>query len=876
MTLLNDILKWTETLPEWQRDAARRLLQNETGLSGGDFKELYSLLKTTHGINGTEDLSVVPLAASHIPAAVKPDETIILKTLRELQNVNCISSDQTLKFSEKGLTVVYGGNGSGKSGYARVLKRACRARDQSEPIHPNANDATALNAVPTAKFDIEVSGKDEEMAWSRDSPSPDQLSTIGVFDSKCALSYLTTEQDVAYLPYGLDIVENLANQVLPKLTQMLNDEINAIDIDKQAFDHLLGDTEVGKQIGGLTAYSDPFPITALGTLSEEETKRLAELDIALKEVDPIAKAKELRLSVTRLKAFADKLAKPLAWVSDAAVARLKTLDEAKVTAEGSETKAADALRSGEDLLPGTGDQVWKMLFEAARRYSNEVAYPNNEFPALGDDATCPLCQDTLSPNAGERLSRFDEYVRNDIAKTAKSAREKVDTAKQKIETVYLQVGGDNATLEEIRQLDDALPELLGAFETSLKDRQSGMMAALESHEWSKIPDITENPYPKVRLLAARQLRAARILMRAADETKKRELRTEFAELCARRALSRSLNPVFELLQRMKNKAALEKCRPGLETGSISRKSKELASAAVTKELKRALDWEFQALGIGHIKTKLKERNVKGKVLLQLLLDLPTSHKLDEILSEGEQRAIALGSFLAELALAYHSCGIVFDDPVSSLDHKRRGKLARRLAKEGTRRQVVVFTHEVVFLQQLRDECENLSVRIELSFLESIGSSFGKVSEGLPWIHKSFKERISNLKATCKRFEKLPWPSDPPEELASEMIRQYSFIRATIERVTQDLILNGTVQRFRDYIEVSKLRLVVGLEEEEVTETLRLYQRCHDIVEAHDPSSAKDSPPPTAAELRQDISDLKSLIKRINNRRNPPKPSVSST
>lgn len=26
MALLNDILKWTETLPSWQRDAARHLL----------------------------------------------------------------------------------------------------------------------------------------------------------------------------------------------------------------------------------------------------------------------------------------------------------------------------------------------------------------------------------------------------------------------------------------------------------------------------------------------------------------------------------------------------------------------------------------------------------------------------------------------------------------------------------------------------------------------------------------------------------------------------------------------------------------------------------------------------------------------------------
>lgn len=42
------------------------------------------------------------------------------------------------------MTVIYGDNGSGKSGYSRVLKRACRTRDQMEAIHPNAH-------LPTGK-----------------------------------------------------------------------------------------------------------------------------------------------------------------------------------------------------------------------------------------------------------------------------------------------------------------------------------------------------------------------------------------------------------------------------------------------------------------------------------------------------------------------------------------------------------------------------------------------------------------------------------------------------------------------------------------------------------------------------------------------------
>lgn len=151
-------------------------------------------------------------------------------------------------------------------------------------------------------------------------------------------------------------------------------------------------------------------------------------------------------------------------------------------------------------------------------------------------------------------------------------------------------------------------------------------------------------------------------------------------------------------------------------------------------------------------------------------------------------------------------------------------------------------------------------------LEANSGFYGNVSEGLPWAHKSYGERIDFLEKAQKRFEKMPWPADPSEELAREMIGQYNFLRATIERVVQDFVLNGTVQRFRDYIEVKNLGNVVGLEKAEVDEIFRLYQRCHDLVDAHDPSSAKDEPPPTANELNQDIFDLRNLIQSITNRR----------
>lgn len=865
MALLNDILKWTESLPAWQRDASRRLLQNEDGLKENDFSELYMLLKKENGIEVDKALVSVPLASEHLPAELAHGDTVIIDALRELENVNLISNEHALTFSETGVTVIYGGNGSGKSGYARVMKRACRARDQSEPIHPNANDPSAGSKVPTAKFTIKVAGVSEEILWSRDAAPPDSLSTITVFDSKCARSYITAEQDVAYLPYGLDIVENLAYQVFPKLSEMLDDEISSIDVDKLPFEHLRGETEVGKIIQDLSVNSDTNVISLLGTLTEEDKNRLTQLENALKEADPLAKAKEVKLSAMRLKAYAEKLAMPLLWMSTEAVEKLQKLTNERIAAEAAETNAADALRAGEVLLPGTGDRTWKILFEAARSYAANIAYHNEEFPPSTEGKACPLCQQELGEIGTKRLNRFDEYIKDDVAKTADAARTKVDTEEEKFKAAQLQIIPEEALSDELNTLDASLLQSINEFQACINARKDSMLKCLKTSKWLEIPALIESPRIRIRNLAAKQLRAYRTLVRAADEKKRDELEKQLSELSARKNLEKSLKAVLALLERMKRKASLETCRPSLKTRPVSDKSKEFATIAVTHELKKALDKEFKALGIGHIKTKLKERNVRGKMLHQLLLDIPTTKKIDEILSEGEQRAIALGSFFAELALANHSCGIVFDDPVSSLDHWRRQDVARRLVKEAKIRQVIVFTHDTSFLGQLCDEIEAEGIPNSMSFLEWRGGFPGCVNDGLPWDHQGYKARIDALEQAQKKLAKT-WPAYPSEKEKDEMRHQYDRLRATIERVIQDVVFNGVVKRYRDWIRVDNLEDVVGFKRIEYEAIDKLHKRACAFVTAHDPSSAKAAGIPTATDLGNDIDALKLIVDTIKDRR----------
>lgn len=867
MALLHDILAWSLELPEWQRDALRRLLVSGTSLSEADLDQLYALFKHGHGIAKPEGLSAMPLAAEHIPTEVKVGDVVVLKTMRDLRHVNRIPQDQSITFSDNGLTVIYGGNAAGKSGFARVLKRACRSRDKGQPIHPDVNDPAAVNAVPSAVLDIEVNGKPDTVKWTRDGEPPPVLSSISVFDTGVARIYLTAEQDVAYMPQGLEVVEALGQNVLPALNKRLAAEIAGVNIDNGSFVHLKGDTEVGRLISDLSHETSIAELERLGVLSQAETERLAELTSVLSQPDPKVKAQELMLSVGRLRALGEAIEKPAAWVTDEAISKLQQLREEEITANRLAGEAANVLRSGEALLPGTGGEVWKAMFEAARRYSNEEGYPNHKFPALPEQAVCPLCQENLADGT-DRLKRFEKYIQDDVSKRAATASEALTKARAKIEGADLDIGYSATLCAELDGLDGSVSPILDAWSSSIRARHDWMLSAVEKNQWSNPPALTNSPRTDVRLVAARQLASARTLLLASDETRKRALEAERNELLSRQGLSGVLASLTELVGRLKARKALEDCLTGVSGGvvsSLSKKAKDFASKAVSVELKKALDDELQVLNMAHVQTKLKERGTQGKMFYQLVLDIKSPKSLDEVLSEGEQRAIALASFFAELTQANHSCGVVFDDPVSSLDHWRRRNVAKRLVAEASRRQVIVFTHDTSFLGQLLDEVDSSGVPNAAHMLEWKDGAPGYVKPGLPFEHQKYTERIDNLEKAQAKLA-MTWPTYPSEEDRRAMKNVYNELRATLERVIQDVVFNGVIKRYRDWIRVDALEGVVGFDKSEYETIDKLHKKCSDVVSAHDPASAKDASLPSASDLATDIALLKTLADTIKARR----------
>jgi energy-coupling factor transporter ATP-binding protein EcfA2 len=861
MGILQDIYSWSLDLPLWQRDALRRLLLQEA-LEEGDFTSLYTLLRAEHGISDPEAESPQPLDGGDLPAALQDQSGIIIRRLRDLKHVNRIVEGQVLEFAAGGITVIYGDNGTGKSGYSRVLKRACRARDQGERVLPNVFMPTGQQGTPECAFDIKVAGVDKVVHWKNDTAAPEELSAISVFDSRCARAYVTEQQDVAYMPYGLDIVENLAQKVAPELLKRVERDIAACVVDTTLFQDLqVSKTSVGRVIEALSAETKIQDIQDLSSLSAAEEARLDDLRKTLKAENPKARAESIRKTVARLASLQTRVNQVVDRFNADFIAKLKSLDETTRAAEKAEEIALQNFHAGEKLLPGTGGKEWQALFEAARRFST-VAYPKDIFPAVVDDTKCVLCQQDLH-DGGARLQRFDNFVKQEATKAAVEKRKQLHEMRKKLPELSLDFGIDDALRDEIAQLEPTLIADLNGLLQALTSRRTSLIAAFVTHEWSTVTQIPDGGRSSLATLHSRLTQEIRNLLLAADDAARRDLESEFEELQARVKLRERKKAVVATVEKLVLKKKLESARKALNTRRISDKAKQLTQKAITEALRDALNREFKELNVGHLQVRLSDRAQSGKTYHQLVLDIPGTAKVSDVLSEGKARAIAIASFLAELSLSESTGGAIFDDPVSSLDHFNRERVARRLAREAKRRQIIVFTHDTVFLAALSEAIKEHGIDSKIYHLTHHSRKHsGQCIEGLPWHHQGYKDRIDQLEKRQRALAKVWIPNTPTDEQAAEMRQLYGHFRATLERVVQDVVFNDVIRRYRDWIKVERLEDVIGFSRAEYDEIARLDKTASGVLDSHDPSSIKNAPLPEPAQLKADIQALSDLIEVI--------------
>ena len=199
----NELVALSEDLCLWQRDALRRIAQKGT-LSDADKDALRSAMYADHGLEKFEG-KLTPFSADHCQANPAEAPLAMLCSIGPVEHINRLAGDQPpLQFAPKGVTLIYGDNGSGKSGYIRIAKKVCRARTEDDLL---GNAYAEKLGEPKAHIRWQVGDGVEvkTLAWNPNQPPPPELSSISVFDSRHAAVYVDEKRQMAFLPFEVEL-----------------------------------------------------------------------------------------------------------------------------------------------------------------------------------------------------------------------------------------------------------------------------------------------------------------------------------------------------------------------------------------------------------------------------------------------------------------------------------------------------------------------------------------------------------------------------------------------------------------------------------------------------------------------------------------------
>lgn len=861
-----ELLEWIKNRPAWHADALIRASKGP--LSPTDILELTDKCILESQASSPQKRSV---SAEELSVTTSTAPPVTLTQISNAQNVNRLAANQALQFAPIGLTVIYGANGTGKSGYTRLLRQVCQVRGLPGQVLPDIYSQG--QGIPKASISWSSGDSEETCEWTDGSTAAADLKSVSVFDSKAADRHIQDGAQAAYTPEALRLLESLGSS-LRQVEDELQRRIVAKELNITPVTFLHEGSELTELMSALGQDGTDALIRKAAVLTPEEVQRLAELTKSLddaSQTDPFVRIASLK----RLTAEVEELVENLEGLS-------LCLDETQIVASRDKAKdvadkakvaeASAALLAGMEM-PDLGSAGWKQLWDAARAYSRSSAYPEHDFPHVNGDARCVLCQQFLGQEAKDRMRSLEKYVNDTAQQDLKIAQTESITAMEAVRnkvTAGIQNLIPSAELADLSQginFSDALAPVSKAAQVRLEFMERLVATPNEFH--MPLPEDAE--WDVLRIVS--NFRATIVdwelqisgLVEHSDEEEQAKLRKEHLTLKERELLAANLIPVLAENQRQ---AELGKLRAAMSTtkrNAVTKQHGKLSQQLVTEKLREIFNDELQRLGAGRLKVSISRAGSSDATsTFKLTFDgVDAKTALGEVFSEGECRIISLARFLTELRFSQSKAAIVMDDPVSSLDHKYRAKVAKRLAAEALERQVVIFTHDIAFLEQLNHHAPHTGAEIAYLVLENTSAGAGTCSGTLPPYGATLGKRLGYIRNHLQENEKF-WnrKADKEWRAASEtLVRE---MRKAWERAIEEVLFNEAVTRFERAVQTNRVREVTVDDgdwtaiENAMTELSRLGP--HD-----EPQEAQDEPP-TPDDIRTLIQDLENWRTSLEQRR----------
>jgi len=853
MSVYQEILSWSQGKQLFIQDALRRIITSTT-LIQNDIDELVQLVKKECG-DTSITLNAVPLNSTHIPTATTINGNYPkLISLSNPKNICALHDEGNLQFSNSGLTIVYGNNGSGKSSYSRILRKLCWSRNPSVTLKKNVFNPT-LNQQEV-NFVVENNGSNTNFTWTENSPSNPVLNSIFVFDNSCGDIYINNENPTEYKPVGIDVLEKLIT-TLQSISQALNASIATYTTQKPIFPQTLLQTNSAQWYGTIETLLRTN-IDATIQFTQANIDRKQELINLTTTQNPQLNITNFKNQKTRINSYIQQIAQIEGFFNEQ---NINELIRNRNTFDGVNQAYQIATRELQNIntLEGFGTDPWRTLWESAKNFAHSSNLSDGQnFPSLGSLEKCVFCQQELDETAQQRLMTFNQFVLNDISTQLNSINSLIQQKQNQYNGIVV------PPIENFIELEQLIPnfrENYIHFSNSISTFKNSIISFLQNGGELNIRlQILSPSVASVTANIDLQIEQNSQLLQDRNT-----LVSELNELMAKDFLFNNKATILQYYDEYKYKSWISQCQSQLVTTGISRKIGELMEnqAVSLQHQEFILHLNFFNSDLANKVLISKTRTSQGNTFQRCSLN-GVDDSLNSILSEGEQKVIALSNFLAECTIDNRLNTIIFDDPVTSLDMDYKDLIATKIVQLSQNRQIIVFTHDLSFLRLLIDTHKvTTSTDCLLVGIDKYNGISGIVTDEIPYLAKNVQERIDSIKRILSEHDALMLADAHGRETKLDSARKR--VRMLLERSVEELLSNKTYERFSKNIHLKKgnLSSYIVTEQSDVDFLLNLFGK-YSVTE-HDGGTATIPQLPNKLEIEQDLSAYSTWKEEFKNK-----------
>jgi energy-coupling factor transporter ATP-binding protein EcfA2 len=706
------LANWANENDEWVRLLVAEVIATGRPVSTSTIDKAYRIFRQENAL----DRRQLP-AVEKIDIVARQDESappLTLIRLSEVHGVNALVPGAVIEPHE-GLTILYGENGTGKTGYSRIFKALANSRTADTIL---GNIEVDASEDQTARLDFKLGDEPQVLTWTGDrGVSP--FTRMSIFDSPAVATHVDDDLDYVYTPASLALFSHVTVAIHAVAAQ-IDASVGVLDTD--------GSGLLARFQRGSSVYPLIETLGASTDLADLKAKAITGDDVDTK-LDGLAqavgalRANTIGTQITALKAEQRVLTQAAA-AAEALMAFDATAYNDALTRRAQLTSDYETFRSelfAAADLPDEPDDTWSQFIESGETYRQHLV----ELEAHDSDR-CLYCRQPLLDPARDLLSRYSAYLEDKISADLRSTDAVL--AELKRQAAAVQSNELVAFLNENRDTNDQ-PSYFAWVDT-IEGARSALAAAATSGASASLTLLELLSQPKTDVDEA-LLAVGSSLTSLEEQQQNRaqalaDKQAEYLEYKDAVELGKSWALIEAQVKNAKEADRLKDLRRPLTI--LAKAVTDLAKTASDQLINQSFDAFFfeECAALNAPVLKLQFVGHEGKAQRRKVMS--GRHKPSKVLSEGEQKVLALADFLAEARLAGITAPVVFDDPVSSLDHRRIKEVARRIARLAEDNQVIVFTHDIWFVSTLL-ELSEAAKRCAYFQITDEGGKKGAVTRG---------------------------------------------------------------------------------------------------------------------------------------------------